>query len=62
LEQLNLFLLGRGPMWRKDIISESGMPKGTIAAILTKEKFSKDGDGRWCAAEDDELHEAKTSI
>lgn len=47
LEQLTAFLRESGPMHRSDIAERSGIPVGTLSAILNDDNFGKDEDGRW---------------
>lgn len=47
-EVLKDFLTTRGPSRRKDILTETKMPKGTVAFLLNdKETFQRLSDGRW---------------
>jgi len=59
VEQLTEFLRARGPMKRKEIIAEAGMPEGTISMLLAqKEKFVQDEEGRWKVRSEGDKEEA----
>jgi hypothetical protein len=45
--QLAEFLRRHGPCERQYVIKNSGLPKGTIQAYLTKRHFDQDDEGRW---------------
>jgi len=46
-DQLTKFLTDNGPSKRAKIIAESGMPRGTIASLLSKDGFVRRSDGKW---------------
>ena|SRR5437868_2339352 len=46
-EQLVNFLRNHGPSFRKEILARSGLPQGTLSAMLTRKNFDQDGEGRW---------------
>ncbi len=57
LEQLRAFLLQNGPMTRREIRARIGLPGGTLAALLTRANFDRDGEGRWFVREKDKREE-----
>lgn len=49
LNQLREYLKKTGPSSRKDAKALSGLPSGTVNALLTAENFVKTEDGLWTA-------------
>jgi hypothetical protein len=47
LRQLRDFLQQHGPLGRKQIIEQSGIPEGTVGMLLQEELFMRDKDKRW---------------
>lgn len=47
LNELKEFIKKRGAMTRKEIVKESGMPKGTISTYLNDKHFKKEGKNKW---------------
>jgi hypothetical protein len=41
------FLKKYGPQTRAAILAKTGIPNGSLAALLNKPEFSRDADGRW---------------
>jgi hypothetical protein len=47
-EQLREFVESRGSVTRQEAIRESGIPRGTVGAFLTRRHgFAQDENGRW---------------
>jgi hypothetical protein len=57
LDQLTEWLRARGPSTRKEIKAGCGLPDCTISALLTRNHFDKDDEGRWKVREESEEEE-----
>ena len=47
LQQLIDFVAASGPVSRRDAKSNSGIPPGTVGALLTRKNFSQNEEGKW---------------
>ena len=47
--QIETFLAEHGPSTRQEIVAKSGVPEGTVRALLIPRYFDEDAEGRWSA-------------
>ena len=54
LEQLTAWLSKHGPLPRREIRGQCGLPRGTVGVLLSIKNFSKNSDGEWFVEEEGE--------